>query len=40
MLDSSGHRPVLDDPARLEAAVLPFLERLTGTSRTPVAEPG
>jgi pimeloyl-ACP methyl ester carboxylesterase len=29
VLDGSGHWPMLDDPAGLEAAVLPFLERVT-----------
>ncbi|MBM7807684.1 pimeloyl-ACP methyl ester carboxylesterase [Geodermatophilus bullaregiensis] len=40
VLDGSGHWPMLDDPVGLEATVLPFLERVTSTSRTPVAGPG
>ena len=35
VLDDSGHWPMLDDPAALEAAVLPFLERVTAGSRAP-----
>jgi pimeloyl-ACP methyl ester carboxylesterase len=40
VLDESGHWPMLDDPASLEAAVLPFLERVTTRSTAAATGPG